>query len=114
MLLRGLDDDLLRLRAFALNYKTELKKAYDEQDEALEKLWESHDIKISEIKEKIKQLTPELQNVKGQIDWVNKFMDNISTYKIDKLIEVVHKITGMSDADKKLMVDLINLTNKEG
>lgn len=108
--IEALDDDLLRLKAFALNYKTELKKVYDEQDKALEELWESHDEKIYELKEKIKQLNPELENVKKQILELNKVMDSVSTYNVDKLIEVVHKVNGMSDADKKLMVELINMS----
>lgn len=108
--IESLDDDLLRLKAFALTYKTELKKVYDEQDKALEELWETHDEKIYELKEKIKQLKPELQNVKQQIEEVNKVMNGVSTYSIDKLIEVVHKVNNMSDADKKLMIDLINMT----
>lgn len=108
--IESLDDDLLRLKAFALTYKTELKKVYDEQDEALEKLWETHDEKIYELKEKIKQLKPELQNVKNQIDEVSKIMNGLSTYNIDKLLEVVRKVNGMSEDDKRLMVDLINLT----
>lgn len=107
-----LDDDLLRLKAFALTYKTELKKVYDEQDEALEKLWETHDEKIYELKEKIKQLKPELQNIKNQIDKVSEIMNGLSTYNIDKLLEVVRKVNGMSEDDKKLMIDLINLTNR--
>jgi len=106
-----LDDDLLRLKAFALTYKTELKKVYDEQDKALEDLWGSHDEKIYEIKEKIKQLKPEFEDVKKQIIEVNKIMDGLSTYNIDKLIEIVHKVSIMSEEDKKLMVNLINLTH---
>jgi predicted nucleic acid-binding Zn-ribbon protein len=108
--IESLDDDLLRLKAFALTYKTELKKVYDEQDKALQDLWESSDAKIHELKGKIQQLKPELQNVKNQIDEVNKFMNGVSTYGIDKLIEMVHKINNMSEADKKLITDLINLT----
>lgn len=107
-----LDDDLLRLKAFALTYKTELKKVYDEQDKALEELWGTHDKKIYELKEKIRQLKPELQNIKNQIDEVNKVMNGVSTYNIDKLLEVVRKVNGMSEDDKKLMIDLINLTNR--
>lgn len=111
--IESLDDDLLRLKAFALTYKTELKKVYDEQDKALEELWESHDEKIYELKEKIKQLKPELQNVKSQIDEVSKVMNGLSTYNIDKLIEVVRKVNGMSEDDKKLMTDLISLTKNK-
>ena len=104
-----LDDDLLRLKAFTLNYKTELKKAYEEQDKALEDLWIAHDERIAESKKKIQQLKPELQEVKKQIDDVYKFMNGVSTYGIDKLLEIVHKVNNMSEEDKKLMSDLINL-----
>jgi archaellum component FlaC len=62
------------------------------------------------LKEKIKQLKPELQTITNQINEVNKVMNDVSTYNIDKLIEVVHKVNNMSDNDKKLMTDLINLT----
>ena len=65
---------------------------------------------IYELKNKIKQLQPELEKAIEQIKSINNSLSNISTYSIDKLIEVVHKVNNMSEADKKLMVDLINLT----
>lgn len=55
------------------------------------------------------QLKPELQEVKKQINDVYKFMNGVSTYGIDKLLEIVHKVNNMSEEDKKLMSDLINL-----
>lgn len=108
-----LDDDLLRFKAFTLNYKTELKKVYDEQDKLLEALWETHDSKIYELKQKITQLKPELQKINNQIEEVNKIMNGVSTYSMDKLIEVVNKVNNMSESDKKLMTDLIKLTQSK-
>ena len=108
--IESLDDDLLRLKAFALTYKTKLAKTYDEQTEVLEKLWKTHDEKIYELNNKIKQLQSELEKAIEQIKSINNSLSNISTYSIDKLIEVVHKVNNMSEADKKLMVDLINMT----
>lgn len=105
-----LDDDLLRLKAFALTYKTELKKVYEEQDKALEDLWESHDTKIYELKNKIQQLKPELQEITKQIKEVSKVLDGVSTFSIDRLIDLVYKVNNMSNEDKKIMTDLINLT----
>ncbi len=107
--IEGLDDDLIRLKSFAVTYKSELKKVYDEQNRALEELWETHDEKIYELKNKIKQLTPDFKEVENQINALNKIMNGISTYQIDKLIDVVHKVVNMSEADRKLMVDLINM-----
>jgi len=108
--IENLDDDLLRLKAFTLTYKTELKKVYDEQEKVLEELWEEHDEKIYELKEKIKQLKPELEKVTSQIKEVSNALSGISTYSIEKLIDVVYKVNNMSEKDKKLMIDLISLT----
>lgn len=38
--IESLDDDLLRFKAFALKYKTEIQKVYEEQNNQLEKLFE--------------------------------------------------------------------------
>ena len=108
--IENLDDDLLRLKSFGLTYKTELKKVYDEQEKVLEELWEEHDEKIYELKEKIKQLKPELEKVTSQIKEVSNALSGISTYSIEKLIDVVYKVNNMSEKDKKLMMDLISLT----
>ena len=105
-----LDDDLLRLKSFGLTYKTELKKVYDEQEKVLEELWEEHDEKIYKLKNKIAQLKPEFEKVTSQIKEVSNALSDISTYSIEKLIDVVHKVNYMSEKDKKLMMDLINLT----
>lgn len=110
--IESLDDDLLRLKSFTLTYKTELKKVYEEQDKALEDLWASHDEKIYDLKKKITQLKPELEKVKNEINEVSKIMGGISTYSIDKLLEVIHKVNNMTESDKKLMLDLINLSQK--
>ena len=105
-----LDDDLLRLKSFGLTYKTELKKVYDEQEKVLEELWEEHDEKIYELKNKITQLKPELEKATSQVKEVSNALSGISTYSIERLIDVVYKVNCMSEKDKKLMMDLINLT----
>ena len=79
-----LDDDLLRLKAFALTYKTELKKVYDEQEKVLEELWEEHDEKIYELKNKITQLKPELEKATSQVKEVSNALSGISTYSIER------------------------------
>jgi len=110
--IESLDDDLLRLKAFTLTYKTELRKVYDEQEKVLEELWEEHDHKIYELKNKITQLKPELEKVVKEIKEINNALSGISTYAIERLTDIVHKVNCMSDADKKLMMDLISLSGK--
>ena len=94
--IENLDDDLLRLKSFGLTYKTELKKVYDE--------------KIYELKNKITQLKPELEKATSQVKEVSNALSGISTYSIERLIDVVYKVNCMSEKDKKLMIDLISLT----
>ena len=108
--IESLDDDLLRLKSFGLTYKTELKKVYDEQEKVLEELWEEHDEKIYELKNKITQLKPELEKATSQVKEVSNALSGISTYSIERLIDVVYKVNNMSEKDKKLMMDLISLT----
>jgi len=108
--IENLDDDLLRLKSFGLTYKTELKKVYDEQEKVLEELWEEHDEKIYELKNKITQLKPELEKATSQVKEVSNALSGISTYSIERLIDVVYKVNNMSEKDKKLMMDLISLT----
>ena len=111
--IESLDDDLLRLKSFTLTYKTELRKVYDEQDKALEELQEKHDDKIYELKNKITQLKPELEKVVKEIKEVTKVLDGISTYSMDRLIEMVNKVNYMNEKDKKLLMDLIELSGKQ-
>jgi len=109
--IEALDDDLLRFKAFSLKYKTELQKVYEEQNAKLEKLFEDIGGMQDNIYLKIEQAKKQLNPITDKIKEVNKTLDNINTYKIERLIELLEKFNRMSEEDKRLFEILIKESN---
>lgn len=103
-----LDNDLLQFKAFALRYKTELTKVYKEQQIAFEKLFEEVGDIQSKMFCKTKEIKKELMPIKSEVDNINKLLSEISTYKIEQLIDIINKFNNIPDDDKKLFKILLD------
>jgi predicted nucleic acid-binding Zn-ribbon protein len=109
--IESLDDDLLRFKAFALKYKTELQKVYEEQNNQLEKLFEDIGGMQDNIYLKIEQAKKQLNPITDKVKEINKTLDNVNTYKIERLIELIEKFNRMSEENKMLFELLIRHTD---
>lgn len=109
--IEALDDDLLRFKAFALKYKTEIEKVYNEQSDALEKVFLDCGDVQSKMYLKIEETKKALLPIVDKIKEVNKTLDNINTYKIERMIELIHKFSVMNDEEKRILEIIINQQN---
>ena len=108
--IESLDDDLLRFKAFSLKYKTELQKVYDEQSDKLEKLFENCGDIQSKMYLKIEETKTKLNPITDKIKEVNKTLESLNTYKIERVIELLNTFNKMSEEDKRLFEILIKQT----
>jgi len=100
--IESLNDDLLRFKAFALNYSTEFKKAYQEQTDKMEKFYETNGYIFDRISTQTRKLQSEVSKIGDEIKELNNQMDKIETYKIERLIGLIEKFNGMSSEDKRI------------
>jgi mevalonate kinase len=106
-------DDLLRFKAFALKYKTEIQKVYEEQNNQLEKLFEDIGGMQNNIYLKIEQAKKQLYPITDKVKEINKTLDNVNTYKIERLIELLETFNRMSEENKRLFEILIKESNNK-
>jgi len=109
--IESLDDDLLRFKAFSLKYKTELQKVYEDQNDKLGKLFEDIGDISSKMYLKIEETKNKLNPITDKIKEVNKTLESLNTYKIERVIELIDKFNRMSEEDKRLFEILIKQTD---
>jgi len=108
--IESLDDDLLRFKAFSLKYKTELQKIYEDQNDKLGKLFEDIGDISSKMYLKIEDTKNKLNPITDKIKEVNKTLESLNTYKIERVIELLNTFNKMSEEDKRLFEILIKQT----
>ena len=100
--IQNLDNDLLRFKAFSLNYSTAFKKAYDEQAEKLYQLWEECSEPIEKIDRKTIAMKNEINSLSKDVCELSKGLMNLDTYKLERIIELIESYNRMSEKDKEV------------
>ena len=111
--IESLDDDVLLFKGIGIKYKTELEKIYNQQSEQLEKLWEDFNAG-DRIYKQAKQIEKDLQPIVNTIELINKRLSDISTWKIENMIDLINKFNNMSDSTKEMLKILIESEKKRG
>lgn len=106
--IQNLDDDLLRFKAFALNYSTAFKKTYEDQSEKLFKIWEDCSEPINKIDAKTMSIRKDIIGISKDIDGLAKQLETLNTYKLERLIELIQTYNNMSDNDKDVFKVILN------
>lgn len=100
--IQGLDDDLLRFKAFALNYSTEFKKAYDMQVEKLEQIYDASSEPIGKINRTTARMKKEIEKISEIVNKLDSKLKNLNTYKLEKVLDLINTYSNMSEEDKKI------------
>lgn len=100
--IQNLDDDLLRFRAFVLNYSTEFKKAYDEQANRIYEIWEECVEPIEKIDKKTLAIKKDIYSISNDVEELADKLKNLNIYKIERLIELIEMYNRMSENDKEI------------
>jgi len=100
--LESLEDDLIRFKGFASNYANRFKKAYEEQGDKINQIWEDCQEPIDKIHSKTKQMTNSIEKLHKDVKKISDELDNFNTYKIEKVIDLIDQYNRMTDEDKQI------------
>lgn len=101
--LDSLNDDILQYKAMASKWHKEMSKAYDSQVEKTELLFEKFDEQRPFFNEKVDQLKHAIQPVNSMIKDLEISMSKINSWKIEKLLDLINKISMMSGREKEML-----------
>jgi len=109
--LECLGDDIVMFKGKMIEYRKAYEQVVKDELEANYKLWESYDLKISEVKQKIansiqtiKPLKEELTSVINQYKEVEKLFNGVNVYPIKNFIETIQMINSLSTIVKRCLI----------
>jgi hypothetical protein len=116
-----LSESLLEFKSVCLVHKKELQKVYEEQENALYKMWEDMgDIstKILEhsrkVASKTREATREIETMRTNIDALKKTLSGFEIYGADSLAKLAQNVSQMDENTKNILKFLLNNYTKEG
>ena len=89
--------------------RDEYEKAVNEAIEKTENIWDKCEEKIKESQPTIDKTNQEITKLLKTVNQLNERLENVSFYKIEKLLELVEKFNKMSDSDKAVLTKLVNM-----
>jgi archaellum component FlaC len=106
--LESLDEDLLQYRAMMAKSKQAFREAKDEQCNAMYELWESYEPELGKVRKMASNLAKELAPIKNAVLDLQKTIDGVSTYSLEKMVEIVKQVGSMSDDEKDMFKMLLD------
>jgi archaellum component FlaC len=106
--LESLDEDLLQYRAMMAKSKQAFREAKDEQCNAMYELWESYEPELGKVRTMAKNVAKELAPIKNAVLDLQKTIDGVSTYSLEKMVEIVKQVGSMSDDEKDMFKMLLD------
>ena len=104
----GIDEDVIVFKASLIKARAEFKKVVYEQTSGMDKLWQVHNLKASEINRKVSTLLKELKPITEELNAINALFGKIGTYNIERVIESLQKISNLYGKEKEMVQFVIN------
>lgn len=104
----NVDDAVADLRRQAKKVKDALRETFDAESEQMYALWDELNSKQDEVRKKITSAAELIRHSKADIESLKKEISAINLYGVDKLIDMVEKISNMGERDKELLSYLFN------
>ena len=104
-----LDDKFLAFKLHSKKVRDEYENAVNEAIEKTENIWDKCEEKIKESQPTIDKTNQEITKLLKTVNQFNERLENVSFYKIEKLLERVEKFNNMSDSDKAVLTKLVNM-----
>jgi hypothetical protein len=108
-----LDENALRFKLHAQQTRDNYEKVIKEEIEKTYELWEKCEDLRADVRKKIDNFIPAFNAISNELGKLNKSMENINTYKIEKLIELIYRFKDMSEEDKNIMAKLLDYKRTE-
>ena len=104
-----LDDKFLAFKLHSKTVRDEYEKAVNEAIDKTENLWDKSEEKTKESQPTINKTNREITELLKTVNHLNECLENVSFYKIEKLLELVEKFNKMSDSDRAVLTKLVNM-----
>ena len=108
-----LDDKFLAFKLHSKKVRDEYENAVNEAIEKTENVWDKCEEKIKESQPTIDKTNQEITTLLKTVNQLNERLENVSFYKIDKLLELIRKVNSMSDSDKAILKKILNIKDLE-
>lgn len=104
-----LDDKFLVFKLHSKKVRDEYENAVNEAIEKTENVWNKCEEKTKESQPTIDKTNQEITKLLKTVNQLNERLENVSFYKIERLLELVEKFNKMSDSDKAVLTKLVNM-----
>ena len=104
-----LDDKFLAFKLHSKKVRDEYENAVNEAIEKTENIWDKCEEKIKESQPTIDKTNQEITKLLKTVNRLNECLENVSFYKIERLLELVENFNKMSDSDKAVLTKLVNM-----
>lgn len=92
--LEGLDDDVIQYKALMMKARQSFREAKDEQLQANYDLWEKFDADTKGVSAYVSTIIAQLQPLKQELNEVNRLMQQVHRYDLERLLEIVQRLNG--------------------
>ena len=104
--LESLEEDAAMYTGLMLKVKKTFEAAKNEQLTASYDLWENFEKQLPSTRDKIETITKLIQPLSEQVEHLNKELNKISTFDIERIAEAIRSLASLS-GDKKDMIDFL-------
>jgi hypothetical protein len=113
MSLSSLDDDVVQYKGMVLKYKKAFKEIYEDQAEKIYKTWEEIQNTLPKQDKLINKLKNELAPILEQIKKLSKVIENVNTYQLIRMSELIDKINDCDDKTKEVILKVIQMGKED-
>ena len=107
--LEELDYEILQYKAKVSKWHKTIKEAYDELRNKSYEIFETFDEARPSFNRKMEEFIASAKPVKSILNDIEKSIANINTWQIDKLLELISKISQMSVKEKEILKFLMSM-----
>jgi archaellum component FlaC len=104
--LESLEEDAAMYTGLMIKVKKTFESAKDEQMSASYDLWERFEKELPATSEKIDAITSLIKPLVGKIETLNKELQKINTFEINRIVDAIHSLSGLS-GESKSMIDFL-------
>ena len=101
MSLESLDEDLLIYRGLMMKVKKSFENASKVALAESYDLWEKYDEELPRTRGKIDNLLKLLEPLEHKLEYINKSINSINTYNIEKLVDLIQKLENIINCSGK-------------
>ena len=110
--MEALEEDMLLFKAFAVKYRNELKKLYDDQHDQAYALWEKYNEELPRIETAISEVRKRAEPLERLVEGLEKSLNKLESWKLDSLTGIIETIRCTDDKTRDMLCFL--LTNYKG